>query len=90
MSRGVGNRGRSTTGERAVPEHYPTTPDREAAAYLRLTVARYLSQRANRAEVNEAYRMFAATACTCREGTPGVRCASTGAWVSVACAVHGR
>jgi hypothetical protein len=56
------NSGRSTTGERKVPAHYPTTPDRETATYLRLTAARYLSGRANRSEVDEAYRMFAATA----------------------------
>lgn len=62
-----GNKGRSTTGERAVPEHYPTTPDRETAAHLRLTAARYLSGRANRAEVEEAYRMFAQTAPPARD-----------------------
>ena len=56
------NSGRSTTGERKVPEHYPTTPDRNTAAHLRLTTARYLSGRANRSEVDEAHRMFAATA----------------------------
>ena len=58
----VGNRGRSTTGERAVPEHYPTTPDRETAAYLRLTASRYLSGKANRAEVDQAHMMFEQTA----------------------------
>jgi hypothetical protein len=71
------NSGRSTTGERKVPEHYPTTPDRDTAAHLRLTVARYLSARANRTEIDEAYRMFAATApkrrvCSnpkCEDGT---------------------
>jgi hypothetical protein len=56
------NAGRSTTGERRVPAHYPTTPDRDTAAYLRLTATRYLSGRANRADVDEAYRMFVATA----------------------------
>ena len=56
------NAGRSTTGERKVPDHYPTTPDRDTAAHLRLTVARYLSDRANRSEVEEAFRMFEATA----------------------------
>lgn len=62
MKRERSNAGRSTTGERKVPEHYPTTPDRDAAAHLRLTAARYLSGRANRAEVDEAYRLFAHTA----------------------------
>lgn len=28
--------------------------------------------------------------CICRVGTPGVRCANTGKWVSAACPVHGR
>jgi len=56
------NSGRSTTGERKVPAFYPTTPDRDAAAHLRLTSMRYLTDRASRAEVDEAYRMFAATA----------------------------
>ena len=56
------NSGRSTTGDRKVPDHYPTTPDRDTAAHLRLTAARYLSGRENRAAVDEAYRMFASTA----------------------------
>jgi len=56
------NSGRSTTGERKVPEHYPTTPDRETAAYLRLMTARYLTGRANRSDVEKAFQLFAATA----------------------------
>lgn len=56
------NRGRSTTGERMVPAHYPTSDDRETIAHLRLTCVRYLSGRANRADVDEAYRWFAETA----------------------------
>lgn len=58
----VGNAGRSTTGERHIPEHYPTSDDRETAAHLRLMAARYLSGRASRREVDEAYRWFAETA----------------------------
>jgi len=71
------NAGRSTTGERKIPEHYPTTPDRDAVSHLRLTASRYLSGRANRSEVDEAWRLFAATAvkrrvCSnpdCEDGT---------------------
>jgi hypothetical protein len=55
------NSGRSTTGGRRVPEHYPTTEDRETAAYLRLQISRYLSGRANRSEVDAAFHMFAQT-----------------------------
>lgn len=56
------NSGRSTTGKRNVPEHYPTTADRSTAAHLRLTAARYLAGRATRSEIDEAYQWFAKTA----------------------------
>jgi len=51
------NAGRSTTGEAAVP-YYRSTPAKEAAKHLRLTVTRYLADRASLAEVNEAWALF--------------------------------
>lgn len=53
----VGNRGRSTTGERQVPE-YIESADREAAKFLRITTARYLSDRALASDVNEAIHIW--------------------------------
>lgn len=51
------NRGRSTTGKAAVP-YYPARPEVEAAKYLRLTVTRYISDRASLREVEEAMTML--------------------------------
>ena len=53
----MSNRGRSTTGEAAVP-YYRGTPLHEAAKYLRLVVDRFLKERATIDEVHEAIRMF--------------------------------
>ena len=53
------SRGRSTTGEAAVP-YYLSTPAKEAAKHLRLTVTRYLADRASLADVTEAHAMFIA------------------------------
>lgn len=55
----MSNRGRSTTGEAAVPSHYPTTPIKEAARHLRLTLSRFLSDRASESEVDEAIGIWA-------------------------------
>jgi hypothetical protein len=54
------NRGRSTTGKAAVP-YYAGSPQREAAKHLRLTVSRFLAERASESEVDEAVRMWGAT-----------------------------
>lgn len=51
------NAGRSTTGEAAVP-YYVGSPITEAAKHLRLTVTRFLSERASEAEVDEAYSFW--------------------------------
>lgn len=51
------NRGRSTTGEAAVP-YYLGTPAQEAAKHLRLTVTRYLADRASLREIEEAMAML--------------------------------
>jgi hypothetical protein len=51
------NQGRSTTGRAQVP-YYMGTPTTEAAKYLRLTVTRYLAQRASLADIEEAMRML--------------------------------
>src|SRR5689334_23176197 len=51
------NAGRSTTGEPKVP-YYRGTPTQEAAKYLRLTVTRYLNDRANFSEIEEAMDML--------------------------------
>ena len=51
------NKGRSTTGEAAVP-YYRSTPDKEAAKHLRLIVGRYLRDCATFREVAEAWQMF--------------------------------
>ena len=55
----MSNRGRSTTGEAAVP-YYLNTPSKEAAKFLRLQVTRYLSDRASVAEVESAFASFQA------------------------------
>lgn len=47
------NKGRSTTGEAAVP-YYRGTDAQEAAKHLRLTVTRFLADRANFSEIEEA------------------------------------
>ena len=49
--------GRSTTGEPAVP-YYVEAPAREVAKYLRLTAARFLSERASIREVDEAIKIW--------------------------------
>lgn len=53
------NRGRSVTGEAAVP-YYLSTPARETAKHLRLTTARYLADRASLNDIKEAFTMFVA------------------------------
>lgn len=54
------NRGRSTTGEPAVP-YYLSTPAKEAAKHLRLTTTRYLADRASLNDMKEAWVMFLST-----------------------------
>ena len=54
----VGNRGRSTTGEAAVP-YYIGSPQKEAAKHLRLTAARFLDDRATVSDVDEAVKVWA-------------------------------
>jgi hypothetical protein len=51
------NGGRSTTGEAAVP-YYVESPEREAAKHLRLTAARFLTERASSHELDEAIKMW--------------------------------
>lgn len=51
------NAGRSTTGEPAVP-YYVEAPAREVAKHLRLTAARFLSERASIREIDEAIKMW--------------------------------
>jgi len=51
------NSGRSTTGETAVP-YYLGTPAQEVAKHLRLTVTRFLSERASVGDVDEVIRMW--------------------------------
>lgn len=51
------NAGRSTTGEAKVP-YYRGSERVEAAKHLRLTVTRYLADRANLTEVEEAMDML--------------------------------
>lgn len=55
------NRGRSTTGEPAVP-YYVQAPHIEAAKHLRLTVTRYLADRASLRDVEEAWTMLRSVA----------------------------
>lgn len=55
------NRGRSTTGRAAVP-YYTRGAHIEAAMHLRLTVTRYLADRASLAEIEEAMAMLRAAA----------------------------
>jgi hypothetical protein len=51
------NAGRSTTGGPAVP-YYIESPAREAAKHLRLTVTRFLSERASARELDEAIKIW--------------------------------
>lgn len=55
------NAGRSTSGEARVP-YYLQSPRIEAAKHLRLTVTRYLNERASFREVEEAMDMLRAEA----------------------------
>lgn len=49
----MSNRGRSTTGEPAVP-YYVQSPEREAAKAIRLVANRFLSDRASARDLDEA------------------------------------
>lgn len=84
------NAGRSTTGEAKVP-YYRGSDKIEAAKHLRLTVTRYLAERANFSEVEEAMDLLRdvvetsqepnakiCTACK-RTGRAGFVCRSCGA-----------
>lgn len=51
------SRGRSTTGEAAVP-YYVGGETTEAAKYLRLTITRWLAQRASMADIDQAIGML--------------------------------
>lgn len=53
----MGNRGRSTTGRAAVP-YQPRAPHIEAAKHLRLTVTRYINDRASLRDIEEAMVML--------------------------------
>jgi len=55
----MSNAGRSTTGGPKVP-YYPQGKRVEAAKYLRLTVTRYLAERATLKDVQEAMSMLEA------------------------------
>jgi len=55
----VSNQGRSTTGGPRVP-YYPRGQRVEAAKYLRLTVTRYLAERASMKDIREAMQMLEA------------------------------
>jgi len=57
----MSNRGRSTAGDAAVP-YYRSTPHIEAAKHLRLTVTRYIADRASLADVQEAMSWLVAAA----------------------------
>ena len=57
----MNNRGRSTTGEAAVP-YYVRGAHIEAAKHLRLTVTRYLAERASLRDIEEAMVMLRAAA----------------------------
>ncbi len=56
-----GNRGRSTTGDAAVP-YYVQAPHIEAAKHLRLTVTRYIADRASLDDIREAMAMLTSAA----------------------------
>lgn len=64
------NSGRSTTGKAAVP-YYLSTPAKEAAKHLRLTVTRYLADRATLDDIHEAVAMLVREAPV--KGEPGYR-----------------
>lgn len=64
------NRGRSTTGDPDVP-YYVRGAHIEAAKHLRLTVTRYLAERASLADIEEAMTMLRAAAPVA--GEPGHR-----------------
>jgi hypothetical protein len=51
------NRGRSTTGDVQVP-YYVQSPRIEAARHLRLTVTRYLADRASLSDVEDAMTLL--------------------------------
>lgn len=53
----MSNRGRSTTGEAAVP-YYHGSDRIEAAKYLRLTTTRYIADRATLDDIREALTML--------------------------------
>lgn len=55
------SKGRSTTGGPAVP-YYRMSEHIEAAKYLRLTVNRYINDRASLREIEEAMTMLRASA----------------------------
>jgi hypothetical protein len=55
------NAGRSTTGDPKVP-YYLSSPHIEAAKHLRLTVTRYINERANLNDVEEAMVMLRSAA----------------------------
>lgn len=66
----MSNQGRSTTGGPKVP-YYPRGPRVEAAKYLRLTVTRYLTDRATMKDIREAMQMLeAAEHSDCSKGKP--------------------
>jgi hypothetical protein len=54
------NSGRSTTGSAKVP-YYVESPVREAVKHIRLTAARFLSDRASLADLDEAIRILDVT-----------------------------
>jgi hypothetical protein len=64
------NSGRSTTGAPKVP-YQPGSPHLEAARHLRLTVTRYINERASLSEIEEAMAMLRAVAPV--KGEPGYR-----------------
>ena len=55
----MSNRGRSTTGDAAVP-HYHRGARIEAAKHLRLTVTRYIADRASLDDIREAMTFLVA------------------------------
>lgn len=63
----MGNRGRSTTGEAAVP-YYVQGRRIEAAKHLRLTVSRYISDRASLDDIREALAMLVTAAKETSDG----------------------
>ena len=66
----MSNAGRSTTGAPKVP-YYTRGAHIEAAKHLRLTVTRYLADRASLKDIQEAMAMLVAAAPV--EGEPGHR-----------------